>query len=117
MRGLVSVGRKGGAVSLVALGFVAAQLLAACGAGGGGVEGDYVMQMGDSPGEAMTLELMSDGKALLTMPGMPPVQGAHSMEGDELVVVLNGDRDVYTVGADGNLTTCEMGEPMVWVKQ
>jgi hypothetical protein len=39
------------------------------------------------------------------------------MEGDKLVVVLNGDRDVYTIGADGNLTTTEMGEAMVWVKQ
>jgi len=46
----------------------------------------------------MTLELSSDGKAVMSMPGMPPVQGAHSMEGDKLVVVLNGDRDVYTVG-------------------
>jgi hypothetical protein len=75
------------------------------------------MQMGDSPGEAMTLELKSDGKAILTMAGMPPVQGAHSMEGDKLIVILNGDRDVYTIGADGNLTNTEMGEAMVLVKQ
>jgi hypothetical protein len=103
-------------VGVIALGFVSGQVLAACG-GGGGVEGEYVLQMGESPGEAMTLELLSDGKAVLTMPGMPPVQGAHSMEGDKLVVVLNGDRDVYTVGDDGNLTTTEMGETLVLVKQ
>jgi hypothetical protein len=103
-------------VGVIALGFVSAQLLTACG-GGSGVEGEYVMQMGEAAGESMTLELMSDGKAVLTMQGMPPVQGAHLMEADKLVVILNNDRDVYTVGADGNLTTTEMGEPMVWVKQ
>ncbi len=104
-------------MAVIALGFVSAHLVAACGGGGDGIEGEYVLQMGDSPGEAMTLELMSDGKAVLTMPGMPPVQGAHSMESDKLVVVLNGDRDVYTVGSDGNLTTTEMGETVVLVKQ
>jgi hypothetical protein len=90
--------------------------LTACG-GGSGVEGEYVMQMGESAGESMTLELKSDRKAVLTIPGMPPVQGAHDMEGDKVVVTLDGDRDVYTIGPDGNLTTTEMGEPVVWVKQ
>jgi hypothetical protein len=115
MHGFVRVCRSLGAVGVTALGFVSAQLLTAC--GGGGVEGEYVMQMGDSPGESMKLELKSDGKAVLTIAGMPPVQGAHSMEGDKLVVVLDGDRDVYTIGADGNLTTTEMGETLVLVKQ
>ena len=69
MRGFVS-----------ALGIISAQLLLAC--GGGGVEGEYVLQMGDSPEESLTLELLSDGKAVMTIAGMPPVQGAHSMEGD-----------------------------------
>jgi len=105
-------------VGVLALGFVSAQLLTACGGGSGsGIEGEYFMQMGDAPGEGMTLELLSDGKALLTIPGAPPVQGAHNMEGDALVVILGGDRDVYTVGADGNLTTTEMGETLVFVKQ
>lgn len=116
MHGFVRICRSLGAAGLIALGFVSTPLLTACG-GGGGVEGEYVMQMGESAGESMTLELKSDGKAVLTMPGMPPVQGAHLMEADQLVVILNNDRDVYTVGADGNLTTTEMGEPMVWVKQ
>jgi hypothetical protein len=102
---------------MIALVFVSAQLLVACGSGGSGVEGTYLWQMGDSPGEGMTLELLADGKAVLTTPGMPPVQGAHSMEGDKLVVVLGGDRDVYTIEADGNLTTTEMGEKVVMVKQ
>lgn len=116
MHGLARVCRSLGAVGVLALGFVSAQLLTACG-GGSGIEGEYFMQMGDAPGEGMTLELLSDGKALLTIPGAPPVQGAHNMEGDALVVILGGDRDVYTVGADGNLTTTEMGETLVFVKQ
>lgn len=116
MHGLARVCRSLGAVGVLALGFVSAPLVTACG-GGSGIEGEYVMQMGDSPGEGMTLELMSDGKARLTIPGTQPVQGAHSMEGETLVVILGGDRDVYTVGADGNLTTTEMGETLVWVKQ
>ena len=115
MHGFVRICRNLGAVGVIALGFASAQLLA-CG-GGDGVEGTYVMQMGEGAGEGMTLELKSDRKAVLTMPGMPPVQGAHPMEGDKLVVILNGDRDVYTVGPDGNLTSTEMGEPMVLVKQ
>jgi hypothetical protein len=118
MYGFARVCRSLGAVGVIALGSVSAQMVTACGGGGGGgIEGEYVMQMGESPGEAMSLELMSDGKAVLTIPGVPPVQGAHSMEGDNLVVILGGDRDVYTVGADGNLTTTEMGETMVFVKQ
>ena len=110
MQGLVRVGRCLGVASVIAL-------VLACGGGGSGVEGEYVMQMGDSPDQALTLELLSEGKAVLTMPGMPPVQGAHSMEGDKLIVILDGDRDVYTIGADGNLTNTEMGEEMVLVKQ
>ena len=117
MHGFARICRSLGAVGVIALGFVSTQGLTACGGGGNGVEGEYVMQMGESAGEAMTLELKSDGKAVLTMPGMPPVQGAHMMEADKLVVILNNDRDVYTVAADGSLTTSEMGEPMVWVKQ
>ena len=116
MHGFARVCRSLGAVGLIGLGLASAQLLVACG-GGDGVEGVYVMQMGNAPGESMTLELKSDRKAVLTIPGMPPVQGAHDMEGDKLVVVLDGDRDVYTIGADGNLTTTEMGETMLWVKQ
>jgi len=112
MRGLVRVRRCLGVAGVIAL--------LACGGGGGGgggIEGEYVLQMGESSDEAMTLELSSDGKAVMSMPGMPPVQGAHSMEGGKLVVVLNGDRDVYTVGADGNLTNTEMGEAAVLIKQ
>jgi hypothetical protein len=117
MHGFVRVRRRLGVACLIAFGSVAAPLVLACGSGGGGVEGVYVFQMGESAGEAMTLELLSEGKAVLTMPGAPPVRGAHSMEGADLVVVLDDDRDVYTIGADGNLTTTEMGEPVVWVKQ
>src|SRR6185503_4186259 len=85
MQRLVHVGRCLALAGVIALGFASAQLVLACGGGGSGVEGEYVMQMGDSPDEAMTLELLSEGKAVLTMPGMPPVQGAHSMEGEKLV--------------------------------
>jgi hypothetical protein len=117
MLGFVRVFRSLGVVRAIALGFVSAQLLVACGSGGSGVEGTYVWQMGDSPGEGIKLELMAEGKALLTMPGVPPVPGAHSMEGDKLVVVVGGDRDVYTIEANGDLTTTEMGEKVVMVKQ
>ena len=115
---LVHVFRSHGVVRMIALGFVSAQLLVACGSSGSdGIEGTYIWQMGDSPEEALTLELLAEGKAVLTMPGMPPVQGAHSMEGDKLVVVLDDDRDVYTIEANGDLTTTEMGEKVVMVKQ
>jgi len=116
---LMRVSRSPGIVRTIALGFVSAQLLVACGGSGSdGVEGRYIWQMGDSPGEALTLDLLDEGKAVLTMPGAPPVRGAHSMEGDKLVVVLGGgDRDVYTIEADGNLTTTEMGEKVVMVRQ
>src|SRR5262245_16350403 len=115
MHGFARICRSLGVVGTIALAIVSTQLVA-CG-GGNGVEGEYVMQMGEDAGEGMTLELKSDGKAILTMAGMPPVQGPHMMEADKLVVILNNDRDVYTIGPDGNLTTTEMGEPMVWVKQ
>lgn len=115
---LVRVFRSPGVVRLIALGFVSAQLLVACGSSGSdGVEGTYVWQMGESPEESITLELLSEGKARLTMPGAPPVQGGHSMEGDKLVVLFPGDRDVYTIEANGDLTTIEMGEKVVMVKQ
>lgn len=106
-------------VRRIVLGSVSALVLAACGGSGGdgGVEGRYVWQMGDSAEESLTLDLLAEGKAVLTMPGAPPVRGAHSMEGDKLVVVLGGDRDVYTIEANGDLTTTEMGEKVVMVKQ
>lgn len=130
MINVIRVFRSLGIARVIAFGIGSGLLLAACGgsgsgsgsgsSSGSGIEGTYFFQMGDAPGEGITLELKDDGIAVSSWPeqtGVPAVQGRHTMEGDKLIVLLNNDRDVYTVGADGTLTTIEMGEEWVGVKQ
>lgn len=89
---------------------LSALLLAAC---GGGVEGEYFW---GEEGQGVTLELMGDDVATITLTGLPPVGGTYKVDGDQVTVVMNGDIDVYRI-EDGNLTGSGFGETVIFVKQ
>jgi hypothetical protein len=96
-----------------AMGVVAAfcALLVAC---SGGVEGRYFYGEGD---EGITLELRGENVAIISISGLSEIEGAYSVEGDNVTVTMpGGDIDVFTI-QDGNLTTRAFGEDMVFEKQ
>lgn len=103
---------------LIALSF----LVASCGDGGGGdgggggggasLAGTYTCGPEEETGQPPeTWELRDDGTLAINPPAGP--EGTWSVEGDSVIVTLDGQEDRFTIEGDGFVTA--EGDPGGWI--